>query len=506
VISRLKEAFREGEQSGDARQQEFTVTAYGQIGRFSEGNLLVTCVISLLRIALKPSPVLKASAHVQMSRIAAAHGLVPAKLLSLLKDAVCQFLVELLHKRKEVAVTPDVKANIFYQVAITFGMKDLKQFFETIREVFVPQLVCIATAEASEALRFCAKTLDTIPRTLLVDSFKHVFLYLVQNGQQQDFNTASAFLKEEANFEVSTLLRSDSKNILNLLLLHLSTHRSRVLVGVKMLAEMDQTATEQKVMLNQGTNEEIAEYLHPHLHGVVAFFNFVLVRLDYFDNSAKGRLALGSLIELMRLMGPKYITQVKMKVLAMLRYCLTFKYQEMTKLTLSAWSCFIRSVDLDSLGPLLGQIIVALSPLVEGYADSVAEIFEFLIVEHRTVLAKYFHEIYCIPDVLGLVNVNLVLKKHSTAPRSLREQIRHVLKGIVHERSDVRLHALRALHKLLTSNQDELQKYMVGSDTVDPIITEIVTTILKGLRGSNIELREEYGRCLGELGAIDPGK
>jgi len=29
---------------------------------------------------------------------------------------VWQFLVELLHKRKEVAVTPDVKANIFYQV------------------------------------------------------------------------------------------------------------------------------------------------------------------------------------------------------------------------------------------------------------------------------------------------------------------------------------------------------------------------------------------------------
>lgn len=47
------------------------------------------------------------------------------------------------------------------------------------------------------------------------------------------------------------------------------------------------------------------------------------------------------------------------------------------------------SVDLDSLGPLLGQIIVALSPLVEGYVDSVAEIFEFLIVEHRCV------HVYC---------------------------------------------------------------------------------------------------------------
>jgi len=32
------------------------------------------------------------------------------------------------------------------------------------------------------------------------------------------------------------------------------------------------------------------------------------------------------------------------------------------------------------------------------------------------------------------------------------------------------------------------------------------TKILKGLRGSNVEIREEYGRCLGELVAIDPGK
>lgn len=69
---------------------------------------------------------------------------------------------------------------------------------------------------------------------------------------------------------------------------------------------------------------------------------------------------------------------------------------------------------------------------------------------------------------------------------------------------------------------------MVDSDTVDPVITEIVTTVSCGsllrnqvtvtlitsfplkifhsLRGAGIELREECGKCLGELGAIDPGK
>ena len=30
--------------------------------------------------------------------------------------------------------------------------------------------------------------------------------------------------------------------------------------------------------------------------------------------------------------------------------------------------------------------------------------------------------------------------------------------------------------------------------------------ILTSLRGSSVELREEYGKCLGEVGAIDPGK
>ena len=37
--------------------------------------------------------------------------------------------------------------------------------------------------------------------------------------------------------------------------------------------------------------------------------------------------AIGSLMELMKLMGPKYITQVKMKVIGILRYTCTYVYQ-----------------------------------------------------------------------------------------------------------------------------------------------------------------------------------
>ncbi len=46
-------------------------------------------------------------------------------------------------------------------------------------------------------------------------------------------------LQSTFEFEMTDLLRSASKNILNLLVLHLSTHRERMLSGVQMLAEIE---------------------------------------------------------------------------------------------------------------------------------------------------------------------------------------------------------------------------------------------------------------------------
>lgn len=41
------------------------------------------------------------------------------------------------------------------------------------------------------------------------------------------------------------------------------------------------------------------------------------------------------------------------------------------------------SVELDSLGPLLGQIVVALSPVIPNHPKTVAEVFDFLIIENK---------------------------------------------------------------------------------------------------------------------------
>ena len=49
------------------------------------------------------------------------------------------------------------------------------------------------------------------------------------------FLTSTFHFQSEGDFEMPTLLRSDMKNVL-------STHRERVLAGIKMLAEMNQLA------------------------------------------------------------------------------------------------------------------------------------------------------------------------------------------------------------------------------------------------------------------------
>ena len=38
------------------------------------------------------------------------------------------------------------------------------------------------------------------------------------------------------------------------------------------------------------------------------------------------------------------------------------------------------------------------------------------------------------------------------------------------------------------------------------VLMSVFFKIFRSLRGAGFELREECGKCLGELGAIDPGK
>ena len=91
-------------------------------------------------------------------------------------------------------------------------------------------------------------------------------------------------LQTEANFEMTELLQTDIKSILNLLLLHLTTHHTRVVAAIKLLATMNQSSvvydTDEKIV--RGREESCEIYLMEHMQEMDAIISFPIITYNVF--------------------------------------------------------------------------------------------------------------------------------------------------------------------------------------------------------------------------------
>lgn len=103
------------------------------------------------------------------------------------------------------------------------------------------------------------------------------------------------------------------------------------------------------------------------------------------------------------------------------------------------------------------------------------------------------------------------------------------MRAVQHENVDVRIHALTSLRDMMHSQQvgssfkcvlvattavgklalglqEWLLRQVCASEAVEPVISSLVSVLLKGCQDSSPEARLLCGECLGELGAVDPGR
>ncbi|XP_070572431.1 serine/threonine-protein kinase ATR-like isoform X2 [Ptychodera flava] len=247
---------------------------------------------------------------------------------------------------------------------------------------------------------------------------------------------------------------------------------------------------------------------------LVENFRFIfsyLVRMCNEDNLTKALTyvqALKSLVSVMKLMGPRHITAVRVKVMTTLKIGLRYKDIEFSELNCIAWDCLVHSVELSSLGPMLSQIIVTLLPLLHQLPEKVAEIYRYLIVENREALQEHFHEIYFIPDIPELAGVNAVLQeyKEDSASGDLCTHLKRAIQHVSHESLDVRIYALEKLKHLLHNNQAALHELILANENVHPVVSQLASVLLGGCREPDPVARNMFGECLGELGAIEPDR
>ena len=134
----------------------------------------------------------------------------------------------------------------------------------------------------------------------------------------------------------------------------------------------------------------------PPIHSVCLLILIVLLQV------------IKSLIIWLRMMGKENVVKLRVMVMGMLRVALQSE-PSVIKVVLQGWNCFIRklvrltycfaftcliyflcSLSMESLGPLLSQLIVTLSPFIDIWTEIVADIFHYLIVENRSVWTTLF--------------------------------------------------------------------------------------------------------------------
>ena len=71
---------------------------------------------------------------------------------------------------------------------------------------------------------------------------------------------------------------------------------------------------------------------------------------------------------------------------------------------------------------------------------------------------------------------------------------------------DIRIHALNSLQNLLKINRSFVLQMCLSRDTIPSIITRLILTLLERSNDTNQNIRFIAIDCLGEIGAIDPGR
>ncbi|KAM9842902.1 serine/threonine-protein kinase ATR [Aulostomus maculatus] len=519
LVARLKEAFNNAKLNRDDDLRNTLILTTGEIGRASQGTLVSFSLLRLLHCLLSKSSSVSVAAYTQIRALAKVKGLKLQTLFSQYKNPICQFLVESLHSRHASALrsTPDqgnesasqreLALDILAQIAHAFDFPDLHRFLSRTLQVLLPYLAAKASSTGSALIRTLAIELKANRREILINNFKYIFSHLVCSCTKEELERAFHYLQSETEIELGSLLRQDFQGLHNELLLRLGEHYQQVFNGLAILASFASNDDPYQGPRDITTPERMADYLQPKLLGILAFFNMQLLSSSAGEKDQK-KLALTSVMALMRLMGAKHISSVRVKMMTTLRTGLRYR-DDFPLLCCKTWDCFVRSVEPAHLGPLLSHVIVALLPLIHLQPQETAAIIRFLILENRDEVNDYLHEIYFLPEHPELKDIHTVLQNYKTLTASsndLASALQLSMRAVQHENVDVRIHALTSLKDLMHSNQDLLLRQVCASEAVEPVISNLVSVLLKGCQDSSPEARLLCGECLGELGAVDPGR
>lgn len=509
IYVRLKRQLQRCIDSKDVAREEALLSVIGCVCVSLSREWVIKAFSLLLHTYIShPQSFLRSTAFCEVQKMIQSRHMSPARFFVAHQEPLCQYVVSYIHKMR---LADDSDKGCIHclrtldDLAVLFDFGNSIQLINSKVKCFLPPLVYESTPAASAILKVLSQELGLTKQMMLLNNVRYIFSYIVRNCSPDRLAHAMDFLEAEAGIGVDRLLLAEGPNTYNQLLLHISRSPKAVLNGLVYLSEKEALAGDRSSQVSVQSEKDLPSLLKPKLLGILAFFNSLLLGM-HLEIEQK-RLGLESLIYLMDLLGSQHLTPVRLKLMAILRMSLML--EQMRDLALKSWSCFVHNIEMTALGTLLNEIVVSLLPLLDEHVEQVSDIFTFLFVKCRSALQPHFNEIYYMPSHPQLTAVNQVLWEcHNSQPAENRLQTRvsQLLRDCRHEQADVRRYAAVSLRTLLQSNRMVVLDLITSCESLSPLLSDLVVTVLTGCQDSDRGARLAFAECFGEIGAVDPGK
>ena len=428
-----------------------------------------------------------------------------------IRGLIENFSVETTVKMAEKMCEAKNYKMILYYVQSLYKKLTMERFLKRQLPTLLATILCnVRQTDVKSILEYVAQQTKTKVKTMLYDNFNFIYPSVVTQVKNSDeYRTIVDFIENTmGSVTVSEMVTAHRQTIITELLVKYHAKRKRVFTAFQHLARNDAEFKCDKENINVA---DLVRYLKPRFHGLLDFFDRQL-KNEWLASKSKVEM-LESLCDIVKMMGSDNVSCVKHKILATLNTSINVPDVPF-KVLINNWDAFITTMEVKSLNPILGQVIANLLQLYnlpKSDKNSVMKLFRYMIVENRDVLKEAFSNLYFIPedvDTPELIELNDIIRKENgiSSNTEFKTILRLYSNSMANENNDVRRFTLEKLATILEVNQVQVQALVASNEMTDPIISEVIQQLLNCARCNDEKVAVLAGACLGQIGAVDPGR
>ncbi|VVC87145.1 unnamed protein product, partial [Leptidea sinapis] len=498
-INILLKSTQKSLESNDYDYQSQTCDNIKEFGLFDNKKILLPVTKLLVYYIMQPQCSLSPKATVYLREVCERQGHTPNQAYHRYKKDYCKlFVICSLNNGKYFAIA-------LLKVVRAFGFVGYRDFISKDVHHFLPYLMpyCVTVKEVTSMIQEIASLVQCSESDFLSERFPHIYVHVYLTEDKEVGKKCFDIIEKITKTSILSLIKKHFRVILTEFLLQYCCNPGKVLNACRYLACNDPDSSASVGSMSMGTSQ-IAEFLNPKFLGVLAYFDHKLVNAKV-ALSVK-RKALQSFPDIMQLMGTKYLTPLRYKVLATLRSALPLA-REFPKVVADAWAAFIHNIDTIALGPILSNLTVSLLQQISHAPHEINKIFNYLVIQNENLLSSFISDLFFMVNADVSEKIKKVIRRHvrRTQPEAFLDKIMWYLNHLKKEIPSIKVYVFTDLEKLLKCNRSEIHKAIFGGKNIDPVMVELIECLLTGCKDSNSEVSIASGGCLGQLGAIEAG-